>query len=100
MDLLLGLLFFAQLFRDPLALVGGQPFRLAGPVGEVEDGNDAKYDRRNSFQDEQPSPAPQTEPTDTQQPTRQGRTKNERDGISGIEKSDHLGAILRAEPVG
>ena len=47
-------------YRDPLALVWGEPLCLMWPVRQVEDGDHAKNNRRQSLEDEEPPPASQT----------------------------------------
>src|SRR5271165_1327399 len=58
---------FLQLTGDPIAFVLREPTRLPRPVREVENRYHSKYNGWNSLQYEQPSPAFQTKPGDTEQ---------------------------------
>src|SRR6266852_4039242 len=99
MHLLLCLLFFAELSSNPVALVAGQPVGLPRPVGQIEDGDDAKDNGRNTFEDEQPSPAAQSEPRYAQQITGERPTDHKGKRIGGAKARNGFGAIFVSEPV-
>src|ERR1700693_1142055 len=56
MAIVLCLLFALWLFNEPRPLVRWQPTGLRRPVRQIEDRDHTEHDRRNAFQDEQPSP--------------------------------------------
>src|SRR4029077_5156450 len=62
----LRLFFLFQLTVNPIALIRWKPFRLPRPIREIKKGDYAKDYRRNSFQYEQPTPASQPEPRNSQ----------------------------------
>src|SRR5579864_4509973 len=99
MSALLRLLFLAELSGNPFALVAAQPIGLPRPVGEIKDRDDAKDNRGNAFENEQPSPAAQSKPGDAQQIAGERRADHERERIRGTKTRDRLGAILVSEPV-
>src|ERR1700731_5488893 len=61
-NFLLGFFLAIQLRNDPLAFLGGEPVRLPRPVRQVNQCDQAQYDSGNSFKNEKPPPASQTEP--------------------------------------
>ena len=91
----------AQAVDQPTALIGIEPVRLLGTVGEIEHHDETQQDRRQALADEQPLPAPQPpNPVHAKnQPGYRGadhRRYRDRDH----EASDHAGAIGRGEPIG
>src|SRR5713226_3843072 len=94
MSPLLCLLFLAELGGNPVALVARLPFGLPRPVGKIKDGNDAKDDGGNAFEDEQPSPAAQSEPRYAQQITGERRADHKGKRIGGAKARNGFGAIF------
>src|SRR5580693_8267376 len=59
--------FLLQLPINPIALIRPEPFRGSRPIRQIKNRNHAKHHCGNSFQDEQPSPASEAEPSNAQQ---------------------------------
>src|ERR1700724_4267934 len=97
--LLFGLFFLIELSGDPFALVARQPLSLARPVSKIKDSDDAKENRGNAFEDEQPSPSAQSKPGYAQEIAGERRADHERKGISCAKPRDGLGAIFVSEPM-
>src|SRR5260370_35727273 len=99
MHLWLCVLFLAEVSSNPVALVAGQLVGLPRPVGQIKDGNDAKDDRGNAFEDEQPPPAAESKPRYPQQIATEGRPHRKRKRMGGPKPPDAYRAMSGSEPV-
>jgi hypothetical protein len=82
-----------QFAYEPMTLVCREPVCLLGTVGHKENRRDAQKNRRDSFEDEEPPPACQLPPVDTQKPSRNWRTDQRGGGNRGIEAGDGAAAV-------
>src|ERR1700686_3614714 len=99
-DAFLSFLLLLKLSGNPQLLVIGEPASLMRPVGQEPDGNNSQDDCRNSFDDEQPAPAPYAEPGEAEKQAGQRRSDYVGDWIGCVEKCNGFGSILIAKPVG
>src|ERR1700686_3406902 len=99
-DAFLSFLLLLKLSGNPQLLVIGEPASLMRPVGQEPDGNNSQDDCRNSFDDEQPAPAPHAEPGEAEKQAGQRRSDYVGDWIGCVEKCNGFGSILIAKPVG
>ena len=87
---------------QPLALLGLQPVRVGGAVGQVEPADDAEDDRRQSDGDHHELPAGQPELAvpHRDQPGRHGRPDGGGDRAGHHEDPDDAGPVGAGEPAG
>src|SRR5713226_5951486 len=77
-NVVLGFFLPVELRNNPLAFLGGKPIRLPWPVRQINQSDQTQQDRWDSFEDEEPPPASQTEPGEAQKQARERRPKDKR----------------------
>src|SRR5262249_50754641 len=98
-DSFLGLQIGRQFGVEPITFVGREPARIRGPVGEKEKRDDAKNNRGNSFQDEEPAPSGKLQPMDPKQSASKWGAKQRRSRNGRVEPRDGAAAPLLAKPI-
>src|SRR5262245_14853894 len=95
---LLGFMFPFKLAQEPVALVFRQPLNHRGTIREEENGSESRQNRGDSLQDEDPTPAGQSEPLNAKKLTGSQSRRNVCKRNRGNERCDGLGAIFQSEP--
>src|SRR5262245_38641264 len=87
----LGSLLGVEFGEKPIALDGGEPACLLGPVRQEKQRGKSGDHRHYALHDENPSPARQSKPIYPQKPTGNRRTNGAGNRDRGHEQSDGLG---------
>src|SRR5207248_6580614 len=94
-----GLPLLREISADPVALLAGQPARFPWPVRQKEHGCYSEKNRRRAFEQKQPAPAGQTEPSDLQQSSSDWSADDETDRNSGHETRHRLSPVTIEKPM-
>src|ERR1043166_7112509 len=98
-QLLLAAILLFKFSFNPFTLLWRKPPGLTRPIRQVKERNRAGDDRWNSLEDEEPPPAVQSEPGNSEKESSQGRTDDERERVRRVKACGGPGSVRSAKPV-